>query len=93
MATILEIAGALIVLLTLAAAAVIMSQAHDPSALILLLPWALPSILGGVIVAAFGSMLAQLVAIRKATERQAVSLDEVANPRKRVEPIFGRDDR
>lgn len=40
-------------------------------ALVAALPWAAPAFVGFVLVAAFGSMLAQINAIRVASERQA----------------------
>jgi uncharacterized integral membrane protein len=46
------------------------------------LTWALPSIVGFVIVAAFGSMLSQLKAIRAASERQAEMFAEIMAGRK-----------
>lgn len=36
-----------------------------------LLPWAIPAIVGFIMIAAFGNMLGQLKAIRAASERQA----------------------
>ncbi len=39
--------------------------------LLSLLPWAVPAIIGCIIIAAFGNMLGQLKAIREASEKQA----------------------
>lgn len=49
-----------------------------------LLPWALPAIIGCVIIAAFGNMLGQLKAIRTASERQAEMFAEIMAGRKKV---------
>ncbi|WP_312806640.1 hypothetical protein [Agrobacterium cavarae] len=46
------------------------------------LAWAIPSIIGFVIIAAFGSMLSQLKAIRAASERQAGMFAEIMAGRK-----------
>lgn len=46
------------------------------------LAWALPSVVGFVVIAAFGSMLSQLKAIRAASERQAEMFSEIMAGRK-----------
>lgn len=67
----LEIVGIVIVLLTLLVAVVITANSGNANTLFYILPWAVPSVIGGVVLAAFGSMLEQLKAIRAATEFQA----------------------
>jgi hypothetical protein len=46
-----------------------------------LLPWAVPAVVGFIIIAAFGNMLGQLKAIRAATERQAAVFQAIADRR------------
>lgn len=47
-----------------------------------LLPWAVPAIIGCVIIAAFGNMLGQLKAIREASEKQAEMFQSILDGRK-----------
>lgn len=49
-----------------------------------LLPWAAPTIIGFIIIAAFGNMLGQLKAIREASERQAEMFAEIVAGRKKA---------
>lgn len=49
-----------------------------------LLPWAVPAIIGFIIIAAFGNMLGQLKAIRTASERQAEMFAEIMAGRKKA---------
>ncbi|KQZ96883.1 hypothetical protein ASD74_06410 [Rhizobium sp. Root564] len=51
-------------------------------AIVASMAWALPSIVGFVIIAAFGNMLGQLKAIRAASERQAEMFAEIMAGRK-----------
>ncbi|WP_421360306.1 hypothetical protein [Agrobacterium rosae] len=51
-------------------------------ALVASMTWALPAVVGFVIIAAFGSMLGQLKAIRVASERQAQMFSEIMAGRK-----------
>jgi hypothetical protein len=46
-----------------------------------LLPWAVPAIVGFIMIAAFGNMLGQLKAIRVATERQAALFQAMTDRR------------
>lgn len=48
------------------------------------LPWAVPAIIGFIIIAAFGNMLGQLNAIRTASERQAEMFAEIMAGRKKA---------
>jgi O-antigen ligase len=50
-------------------------------ALVASMTWAIPAIVGFVLIAAFGSMLGQLKAIRAATERQAEAFQKIADRR------------
>lgn len=75
----LEIVGIAIVLLTLGVLLLLVAGSQSPVLLIPALPWAIPSIIGGVVLAAFGSMLGQLKAIRDASERQAAILQRMLN--------------
>ncbi|KQY20763.1 hypothetical protein [Rhizobium sp. Root483D2] len=77
----LEVVGIAIVLLTLGALLLLVAGAQSPLILLPALPWAIPSIIGGVVIAAFGSMLGQLKAIRDAAERQAAILQRMLNNR------------
>ncbi|SCX00705.1 hypothetical protein DSM25558_0164 [Agrobacterium sp. DSM 25558] len=66
--------------------AVIVKSGTSEYALLALLgamTWALPAVIGFVIIAAFGSMLSQLKAIRAASERQADIFYEIISSRKR----------
>lgn len=47
--------------------------------------WALPAAIGFVIIAAFGSMLSQLKAIRASSQKQAEIFQEIISSRKRPE--------
>lgn len=49
-----------------------------------LLPWAVPAMIGCVIIAAFGNMLGQLKAIREASEKQAEMFAEIMATRKKA---------
>ncbi|WP_288427085.1 hypothetical protein [uncultured Agrobacterium sp.] len=49
--------------------------------LMAMLPWAVPAIVGFVMIAAFGNMLGQLKAIRAASERQAEMFAEIMTRR------------
>lgn len=51
-----------------------------------LLPWAVPAIFGCILVVAFGNMLAQLKAIRAASERQ-VELFQSIMDRRPAKPL------
>ena len=51
-------------------------------ALVASMTWALPAVVGFVIIAAFGSMLGQLKAIRAASERQAEMFQVIMSSRK-----------
>ncbi|MDX3929195.1 MAG: hypothetical protein QHC90_25765 [Shinella sp.] len=66
----LEIIGLLIVVVTLFLMVAVVKQSGDAVTLVLSLSWAVPAIIGGVILAAFGSMLGQLKAIRANSEKQ-----------------------
>lgn len=46
------------------------------------LAWALPSVVGFVIIAAFGNMLSQLKAIRASSEHQAMMFAEIMDSRR-----------
>ncbi|MDP9559775.1 UNVERIFIED_ORG: hypothetical protein J2740_000945 [Rhizobium nepotum] len=63
--------GASFVLLTMI---IVTSQSRGGSdtamTILAMLPWALPAIVGCIIIAAFGNMLSQLKAIREASEQQ-----------------------
>ncbi|MGF9566888.1 hypothetical protein AAIH70_25605 [Neorhizobium sp. BT27B] len=64
--------GIAIVIFALLAIVAAAGRGYYPMlALVAALPWAAPALVGFVLVAAFGSMLAQLKAIRAASERQA----------------------
>ncbi|WP_284778576.1 hypothetical protein [Agrobacterium sp. lyk4-40-TYG-31] len=52
-------------------------------ALMASMTWALPAVVGFVIIAAFGSMLSQLKAIRAASERQVEMFSEIMAGRSR----------
>ena len=82
----LEVIGALGVCLVLLVMIVLTLNSGGGSAtaivLMGLLPWALPAIVGFVMVAAFGNMLGQLKAIRAASERQAEMFSEIMAGRK-----------
>jgi hypothetical protein len=69
-----------ITLVVLVLVAIMISAGGGPYALlapVAALPWAAPAFVGFVLIAAFGSMLAQLKAIRAATERQAEILQKL----------------
>lgn len=70
----LEIVGmigaALVLLIALMIIANTRGGADTAMVLFGILPWALPAIVGSIIIAAFGNMLSQLKAIREASERQ-----------------------
>lgn len=68
----LEIAGILTVLLASLAALIIVGSSGNAATLLFILPWVVTSVIGGVVLAAFGSMLAQLKAIRNAVESQVL---------------------
>jgi hypothetical protein len=66
-----------ITLVVLVRAVTVISAGAGPYALlapVAALPWAAPAFVAFVLIAAFGSMLAQLKAIRASTERQADNL-------------------
>ncbi|MEQ1405633.1 hypothetical protein ABK249_11880 [Neorhizobium sp. Rsf11] len=71
----LQIVGALICLVALSLMLFILSASQERgdgvTLLLGMLPFGIPSIIGGAVLAAFGSILEQLKAIRKATEQQA----------------------
>jgi hypothetical protein len=81
----LEVIGALGVCLVLLVMIVLTLNSGGGSAtaivLMGLLPWALPAIVGFVMVAAFGNMLGQLKAIRAASERQADMFQSIMDSR------------
>jgi hypothetical protein len=79
----LEVAGILIVLVTLGIIGLILSNTSGSPGLVAmgLATWGVPGIIGGIVLAAFGQMLGQLKAIRYATERQ-LQLQLEANPTK-----------
>lgn len=70
----LEIVGmvgaAIVLLITLMIVANSRGGANTAIVLFGILPWALPAIVGSIIIAAFGNMLSQLKAIREASEFQ-----------------------
>lgn len=69
----LEIVGAIGVIAVLLIMAVVLVNSAGSTRTIMLaamLPWALPAIVGSVVIAAFGSMLGHLKAIRELLERQ-----------------------
>ncbi|QCM09095.1 hypothetical protein CFBP6625_01035 [Agrobacterium tumefaciens] len=70
----LEIVGmlgaAIILLITMMIVANSRGGTNTTIVLFGILPWALPAIVGSIIIAAFGNMLSQLKAIREASERQ-----------------------
>lgn len=70
----LEIIGmlgaAVVLLITLMIVANSRGGADTAMVLFGVLPWALPAIVGSIIIAAFGNMLSQLKAIREASEQQ-----------------------
>lgn len=82
----LEVIGALGVCLVLLVVILMMvnSGGGSPTFIVVmgLLPWAIPAIVGFVIVAAFGNMLGQLKAIRASSERQAEMFSEIMASRK-----------
>ena len=49
-----------------------------------LMPWAVPAVIGCVMIAAFGNMLGQLKAIRDASEKQAEMFAEIMAGRKKT---------
>jgi ABC-type sugar transport system permease subunit len=82
----LEVIGALGVclVLVLMGAMVINSGSGSAAFIVLmgLLPWAIPAIVGFILVAAFGNMLGQLKAIRSASERHVQLFSEIIARRK-----------
>ncbi|WP_172746534.1 hypothetical protein [Neorhizobium sp. T25_13] len=70
----LQIIGALICVAALSLMVFIMSASADRgdgvTLLLGMLPFGIPAVIGGVVLAAFGSMLEQLKAIRASLERQ-----------------------
>lgn len=77
--------GVFLVLLLMVA--MMVNSGSWPAAFIVLtglLPWAIPAIVGFVLVAAFGNMLFQLKAIRAATERQGEMFSEIMAGRKKA---------
>ncbi len=76
----LQIVGAVGVCLVLLVViiSIFSTRGGTAAALVLVasLPWALPSIVGFVMIAAFGYMLGQLKAIRVASERQTEIMDQ-----------------
>lgn len=82
----LEIIGGLGVCLVLLVVILMMVNSGGGSATFIvlmgLLPWAIPAIVGFVIVAAFGNMLGQLKAIRATSERLAAMFSEIMAGRK-----------
>ncbi|MBB6509392.1 MULTISPECIES: hypothetical protein [Rhizobium/Agrobacterium group] len=75
-----------IVLVVCALVALMASAGQGSYALLALLaalPWAAPAFIGSVLVAAFGSMLLQLNAIRAATERQAELFAQLLDGKKK----------
>lgn len=88
----LEIIGWLIMIGVMAVMVFIASRAPNNSVIYFMLPWAIPSIIGGLLVAAFGRMLQELQSTREQAERQSMLLDEIASStRKPTQPIFGRE--
>ncbi|CAN7256721.1 hypothetical protein IB277_31215 [Ensifer sp. ENS07] len=83
MGKLLQIIAIVIILAALAAAIALL--AADPATAqlraLVILPWALSAILSGILLAAFGSMLRQLSAIRAATERQAALFQAILDRR------------
>ncbi len=67
----LEFLGGAIVIGTLVVLASMLMPSPDVRTLLAVLPWAIATIAGGLVLVAFGGMLDHLVAIRAATERQA----------------------
>ncbi|WP_320203991.1 hypothetical protein [Agrobacterium rosae] len=84
----LQIIGALgVCLVLLATIAMLVNSGGGTAAFIILmglLPWSIPAIVGFVLVAAFGSMLSQLKAIRSASERQAEMFSQILAGRKKA---------
>ncbi|OCJ68993.1 hypothetical protein A6U97_02465 [Agrobacterium tumefaciens] len=76
----LEIVGGLGASLVLLVMILITANSGGGSAtaltILAMLPWAVPAIVGFVIIAAFGNMLGQLKAIRAANERQNEIMNE-----------------
>lgn len=83
MGKLLQIIGIVTILAALAAAIALL--ATDPATAqlraLVVLPWALSAILSGILLAAFGSMLRQLSAIRAATEHQAALFQAILDRR------------
>jgi hypothetical protein len=77
----LGICAVLLTLVLLASA----SQGGTDAAIVVLgsLPWAVPALIGCVIIAAFGVMLGELKAIRLATEIQSLHLRDLVKQRDR----------
>lgn len=84
----LEIIGALGTSIVLLAMIAITANSAGGSAaaltILAMLPWAVPAIVGFVMIAAFGNMLGQLKAIREAAERQANMFAEIMAGRKKA---------
>ncbi|MDM9627246.1 hypothetical protein QTL95_15165 [Rhizobium sp. S152] len=91
MAKILQIIGVLIVLAVLIALLFLVAIGSSASVLFVALPWAIPSIVCGILIAAFGSMLEQLVAIRLTAEKQTAILEEIAHPQPRMGAVSRSD--
>ena len=85
----LEVIGALGVCLVFIVIIAMMINSGGGSAgfivLMGLLPWAIPALVGFVMVAAFGNMLSQLKAIRAASERQAEMFQEIMVGRRKAD--------
>lgn len=77
----LEVAGILIVLVTLVVIALILANTSGSPGLVALglATWGVPGIIGGIVLAAFGQMLGQLKAIRYQAEKQNLALDLIAS--------------
>ncbi|MDQ0323971.1 hypothetical protein QO002_006178 [Pararhizobium capsulatum DSM 1112] len=84
----LEFTGIGIVIVTFGAAvAVFMSAGHAPGpGLLGVATWALPTIVGGVVLAAFGRMLGELKALRHEAAKQTGTLDKISSYLSRRRP-------
>ncbi len=76
----LEVVGMLIVIVAMLVVLVLIMDAPSSPGSVLIgsLIWAAPTVIGGFVLAAFGSMLSQLKVIRYASEKQCYLLDQIA---------------
>ena len=89
----LEVIGWLIMIATMLAVVIVASNVRAGGAIIFLLPWAVPGVIGGLIIAAFGRTLTEVIEAKGLAQQQVWLLEEIAkSTRMPVEPVSRREE-